>query len=99
MAMLAKLMGRRLGVRAVSPIIPIIVGSEERAMAASAALLLRGYHVPAIRPPTVPAGTSRYASCSKPEHSPAPAVVKLSLLMPTIVEVCRSLCVSLAKQA
>ena len=42
-----------------SPIIPVILGSEERAIKASAALLADGLWVPAIRPPTVPAGTSR----------------------------------------
>ena len=42
-----------------SPIVPLIVGAEEEALAASAALLDRGLLVPAIRPPTVPTGTSR----------------------------------------
>jgi 8-amino-7-oxononanoate synthase len=42
-----------------SPIIPIIVGSERRALAVSAALLADGIWVPAIRPPTVAPGTSR----------------------------------------
>ena len=42
-----------------SPIIPIIVGDEDRAVATSAALAAEGVLVPAIRPPTVPVGTSR----------------------------------------
>ncbi len=42
-----------------SPIIPIVVGSEQAALDASATLLADGLWVPAIRPPTVPAGTSR----------------------------------------
>jgi len=42
-----------------SPIIPVILGSEERALKSSAALLAEGLWVPAIRPPTVPPGTSR----------------------------------------
>lgn len=42
-----------------SPIIPVVMGEEERAMAASARLLKEGLWVPAIRPPTVPPGTSR----------------------------------------
>ena len=42
-----------------SPIIPIIVGAEDQAMAASEALAVEGILVPAIRPPTVPVGTSR----------------------------------------
>ncbi len=42
-----------------SPIIPIIVGDEDQALTASAALAAEGILVPAIRPPTVPVGTSR----------------------------------------
>jgi len=38
---------------------PIVVGEATRALAASARLLERGFLVPAIRPPTVPRGTSR----------------------------------------
>lgn len=42
-----------------SPIVPVIIGDEARALSASDHLLARGLWVPAIRPPTVPAGTSR----------------------------------------
>jgi 8-amino-7-oxononanoate synthase len=42
-----------------SPIIPVVVGGEQAALDASAALLARGMWVPAIRPPTVAPGTSR----------------------------------------
>ncbi|HEX7459425.1 MAG TPA: aminotransferase class I/II-fold pyridoxal phosphate-dependent enzyme, partial [Acidimicrobiales bacterium] len=42
-----------------SPILPVVIGAEEDAVAASAALLDRGLWVPAIRPPTVAPGTSR----------------------------------------
>jgi len=42
-----------------SPIVPIVLGSDERAVAASAALARRGVWVPAIRPPTVAEGTAR----------------------------------------
>ena len=42
-----------------SPILPIILGSEARALGAAAALFANGLYVPAIRPPTVPPGTAR----------------------------------------
>jgi 8-amino-7-oxononanoate synthase len=43
----------------VAPIFPVVLGTEERALAASRALRARGFFVRAIRPPTVPRGTSR----------------------------------------
>jgi 8-amino-7-oxononanoate synthase len=42
-----------------TPIQPLIVGDEARALRLSQALMQRGYWVAAIRPPTVPRGTSR----------------------------------------
>jgi 8-amino-7-oxononanoate synthase len=42
-----------------SHIIPILLGTPENAVRISEALLRAGFHAPAIRPPTVPAGTSR----------------------------------------
>ncbi len=42
-----------------SPIIPLVIGDEADAVAASEQLLAAGLWVPAIRPPTVPPGTSR----------------------------------------
>ncbi len=41
------------------PIFPIMVGDNDDAMALAAAMDARGFFVQAIRPPTVPAGTSR----------------------------------------
>lgn len=42
-----------------SPIQPIIVGDNERAMTLAAALQARGFDVRGVRPPTVPEGTAR----------------------------------------
>lgn len=42
-----------------TPIQPLLLGSETRALAVSAQLEAAGYLVSAIRPPTVPPGTSR----------------------------------------
>lgn len=49
----------RLGIPAHSPIIPLVIGPEAATMAAARQLLAQGFHVGAIRPPTVPAGTCR----------------------------------------
>jgi 8-amino-7-oxononanoate synthase len=42
-----------------TPIFPIMIGDERRALAATQALLAQGIYAQAIRPPTVPAGTAR----------------------------------------
>jgi 8-amino-7-oxononanoate synthase len=56
----ARLFTRRLGLPdAVSPIVPVVLGSADDALAASAALEAQGFLVVAIRPPTVPEGTAR----------------------------------------
>ena len=52
-----------------SPIVPIVLGEEEAALAASAALLHEGLWVPAIRPPTVPPGTARLRVTLSSSHS------------------------------
>jgi len=52
-----------------SPIVPVLLGDERRALAASAALLERGLLVPAIRPPTVAPGTSRLRIALSAAHT------------------------------
>ena len=52
-----------------SPIIPIVCGSEDRALDAAAALLERGLLVPAIRPPTVAPGTARLRIALSAAHT------------------------------
>jgi len=63
---------RQLGLRlleSTTPIQPIILGEAQAAMAASDALRARGILVPAIRPPTVPAGSARLRVTFSAQHS------------------------------
>lgn len=52
-----------------SPIIPILLGSEAHAVEAAEALFERGLFVPAIRPPTVPPGSSRLRVAMSAAHT------------------------------
>lgn len=54
-----------------SPILPVLLGSEERAMEVSHALLDQGLLVPAIRPPTVAPGTCRLRIAVSAAHEPS----------------------------
>ncbi len=72
-ALLARLRGLvdRLRPGHCSPILPILVGSELQALQAAEGLLAKGLLVPAIRPPTVPPGTSRLRVALSAAHSDA----------------------------
>ena len=50
---------------------PVIIGREEDTLHASDQMTRLGFHVPAIRPPTVPAGTSRLRISLSAAHDPA----------------------------
>lgn len=52
-----------------TPIQPLILGSNETALAVSAQLEAQGLWVPAIRPPTVPPGTARLRIALSAAHS------------------------------
>jgi 8-amino-7-oxononanoate synthase len=54
-----------------SPIVPFVVGDEDAASDASEELLRRGFLVPAIRPPSVPPGTSRLRVTLSAAHTEA----------------------------
>jgi glycine C-acetyltransferase/8-amino-7-oxononanoate synthase len=54
-----------------SPILPIIIGDAEKTLALAGHLLELGVYAPAIRPPTVPKGTSRIRVTVTSEHSRA----------------------------
>ncbi|MHC4647960.1 MAG: aminotransferase class I/II-fold pyridoxal phosphate-dependent enzyme [Planctomycetota bacterium] len=52
-----------------SHIIPVIIGAESRALAVSNRLFDAGFFLPAIRPPTVAAGTARLRLSVQSEHT------------------------------
>eukprot|EP00798_Chlamydomonas_sp_ICE-L_P009702 gene9702-7569_t len=56
---LVDLLGERLGVPALSPVVPLVIGPESTTLETSSRLLHLGFHAPAIRPPTVLPGTCR----------------------------------------
>jgi 8-amino-7-oxononanoate synthase len=73
-----------------SPIIPIVIGDEHAAVAAAERLLGRAYLVPAIRPPSVPPGTSRLritVSAAHTENEVDGLKVALDELVPVVAGV------------
>jgi 8-amino-7-oxononanoate synthase len=63
---------QQLGLRladSASPILPVLIGEAELALRLSARLLQLGVYAPAIRPPTVPPGTSRIRLTVTSEHT------------------------------
>jgi 8-amino-7-oxononanoate synthase len=68
----AKMFTRQAGLpEAVSPIVPIVIGEAEAALAASRMLEDEGFLIIAIRPPTVPVGTARLRLSFTAEHADA----------------------------
>ena len=68
----ARVLRSALGVEVSDmPIVPLVVGSPEAALERSAAALEHGVFAQAIRPPTVPEGTSRLRLVATAAHSPA----------------------------
>ena len=53
-----------------SQILPVVIGETGQALALASRLLERGIYVAAIRPPTVPPGTSRLRLSLMATHSP-----------------------------
>ena len=53
----------------VAPIIPVVIGSSEDAVKLASALFDEGIFAPAIRPPTVPAGTARLRISLSVDHA------------------------------
>jgi 8-amino-7-oxononanoate synthase len=59
-----------LEARGDSPIVPVMIGAADRAMEVAAAVRARGFDVRAIRPPTVPEGSSRLRLVCHAAHTP-----------------------------
>lgn len=54
-----------------SPIVPVVVGDNRRALEVAERIARRGFDVRAVRPPTVPAGTARLRISVHATHTPA----------------------------
>jgi len=68
----ARLLAAELGRPSpASPIFPVLVGANQLALSLSRALLDRGWHVQAIRPPTVPPGSARLRITVTADHDEA----------------------------
>lgn len=62
--------GANVPVTATTQILPVVIGSEERALEVAARCQAAGFDVRAIRPPTVPAGTSRLRVAISVDRTP-----------------------------
>jgi len=69
-----------------SPIIPLLVGETDTALALSEALLAHGIYAPAIRPPTIPAGTSRIRMSVTAGHRPE----QIDYVLEALSKICAS---------
>jgi 8-amino-7-oxononanoate synthase len=67
-----------------TPIVPVVLGHDARAVAVSRALRAQGFFVPAIRPPTVPEGTARLRITLSAEHRPEDVAALTTALRPLL---------------
>lgn len=52
-----------------TPVVPVLLGDERRALEVMQRCRARGINAPAVRPPTVPAGTSRLRISMRADHT------------------------------
>jgi 8-amino-7-oxononanoate synthase len=67
-----------------TPIQPVMIGDDARALAVAARLLAEGFYVRAIRPPTVPAGTARLRITLTHDHEDAHIDALVDALVPAL---------------
>ncbi|MES2831859.1 MAG: 8-amino-7-oxononanoate synthase [Pseudomonadota bacterium] len=67
----------------ITPIQPIVIGSNAAALAAAAALDAEGIWIPAIRPPTVPRGSARLRVTVSAAHTTSD-LARLIQILPTL---------------
>ncbi|MGE0861066.1 MAG: 8-amino-7-oxononanoate synthase [Gammaproteobacteria bacterium] len=67
-----------------TPIQPVMIGDDARALAVAARLLAEGFYVRAIRPPTVPAGTARLRITLTHDHEDAHIDALVDALAPAL---------------
>ena len=72
-------------VRGHGPIVPWIIGTEARALRVAAHLRASKIHVVAIRPPTVPEGTSRIRFAFTARHTEADVSHALAVARAAVV--------------
>jgi 8-amino-7-oxononanoate synthase len=78
---------RRAGLaEAASPIVPVIVGTAARALAAAAMLEAEGFLAVPIRPPTVPEGTARLRLAFTARHDDADIARLADLVRSRVLE-------------
>lgn len=78
------------GLHFTSPIAPIILGSADDTLKASRQLLMAGFHVSAIRPPTVASNASRLRITLSAAHTTADVEALVVALSPWIRTTCSS---------
>lgn len=71
-----------------TPIQPLILGENSEALRVARALMVAGWWVPAIRPPTVPIGTARLRMTLSAAHTPAQVQGLVEALLNLEQQVC-----------
>ena len=69
-----------------TPIIPLLIGDEREAVRFAQGCFERGLFAPAIRPPTVPKGTSRIRLSVMATHSPQDLARAVDIIAATALE-------------